>query len=241
MNGRHLFSVYLAADDVGSLETTGHMKDDSPSAFFDLSWLAVRAAPPEAIVAALGLTDPVPATWRQGLNAVCGDYWDFDAPASSFLSRVFITPEITGWRLAVGGWLGGTVGEKPGSSVAGYCRMLSREFGDAHAFTTQGRMDWYSWCLARSGEVYRHFLWADEPLVDEGTPTPVEMRSREDSAKPADWRPSEILVMAIAGECSFDPSKMDSMRIAGTGWLAVTAWGRHHGVPSRSLDDEPAT
>jgi hypothetical protein len=215
------------------------MADDFPIAFSDLSWLAVRAAPPEAIIAALDLSDPVRVTWRQGLNAVLGDYWDFDAPPNAFLSRVFITPKVAGWRLAVGGWLGGMDEEEPGSDIADYCRRLSREFGEAHAFTTQGRMDWYSWCLARSGVVYRHFVWADSPVVDTGAPTPTEARLRKKgSRRPADWYPSEAMVMAIAGECSIAPNQLATMKSAGPGYLAVTAWGRQHGVPSRSLDDQ---
>jgi hypothetical protein len=215
------------------------MVDDCPIAFFDLSWLAVRAAPPEAILAALDLSAPAPVTWRRGLNAVCGDFWDFKAPSQAFLSRVFITPEVSGWRLAIGGWLGGADQEHPGVEVADYCRRLSAKFGDAHAFTTQGRMDWYCWCLARGGVVYRQFFWADSPLVDAGAPTRVEARSRDEaSGRPRAWCPSEGLVMAIAGECSIDPSRLGSMRSAGPGYLAVSAWGREHGVPSRPPDDD---
>lgn len=214
------------------------MVADTPIAFFDLSWLMVRSASPEAIIAALDLSDPIPATWRQGINAAAGDFWDFDAPPDAFLSRVFITPEVGGWRLAVGGWLGGTDREQPGRDVADYCRRLSREFGEAHAFTTQGRMDWYSWCLARAGTVYRHLLWAGSPLVDEGSPTPAELRAREeDSHRPLGWRPGEGVVMAVAGECSISPLAMESMQNTGSGCIAVTAWGRQHGVPSRSLDE----
>jgi len=84
------------------------MVDEAPISFFDLSWLAVRAAPLEAAITALDLSDPVPVTWRQGMKAVCGDYWDLEAPLQAFLSRVFITPEVSGWRLVVGGWLGDT-------------------------------------------------------------------------------------------------------------------------------------
>jgi hypothetical protein len=215
------------------------MSADSPIAFFDLSWLAVRKAHPEAITTALDLSDPQSVTWRQGLNAVIGDFWDFDAHPSAFLSRVYITPEVDGWRLAIGGWLGGTDRKQPGGDVAGYCRRLSREFGEAHAFTTQGRMDWYSWCLARSGTIVRLFLWAETTLADEGTPTPVEVQSRnERSAGPDGWRPSETVVMAIAGECSIDPEQLPALNGQGTGYLATTAWGRRNGVPSRSLDDE---
>jgi len=100
-------------------------------------------------------------------------------------------------------------------------------------------MDWYSWCLARDGAVYRHFFWDDSPLIDEGAPTPVEVRSREEAAaQRRRWYPSEGLVMAIAEESSVDPSQINSLQGTGLGHLAVTAWGREHGVPSRSLDDD---
>jgi hypothetical protein len=49
------------------------MVDDTPIAFFDASWLAVKAAPPDAIVEALELSDPRPVTWRQGLIPTRGD------------------------------------------------------------------------------------------------------------------------------------------------------------------------
>lgn len=215
------------------------MVDDVPIEFFDVSWLAVRAASAEALLAALDLSDPAPVSWRRGVGAVCGDYWDFDAPLQSSLSRVFISPEIGGWRLAIGGWLGGADLERLGAETARFCRRLSKEFDDAHAFTTQGRMDWYSWCLARDGSVFRRFFWADdEPLVDKGRPTPIEARSREEAVgRPGGWSPSESLVMALAAEYSIDPGRLASMQSVGQGFLAVTAWGRKHGVPSRSLDD----
>jgi hypothetical protein len=210
---------------------------DSPVAFFDLSWLVVRAAP-EAIIATLDLFDPKPATWRQGINATTGDYWDFDSSPSAFLSRVFITPEIGGWRLVVGGWLGGTDHERPGRDVANYCRRLSREFGEAHAFTSQGRMDWYSWCLTKAGTIDRHFLWAGSPLVNEGSPTSAELQMRhENSHSPLGWRPNESMVMAVACECSISPLELESIQSTGSGCIAVTEWGRRHGVPSRSLEE----
>jgi hypothetical protein len=37
--------------------------------------------------------------------------------------------------------------------------------------------------------------------------------------------------MAITGECSIDPSRLESMRSAGPSYLAVSAWGVEHGVP----------
>ncbi len=218
------------------------MAKDTPIAFFDVSWIAVRDATTEAIISVLDLSDPTPSTWRQGLNAVIGDFWDFDAPTNAFLSRVFVTPKIGGWRLAIGGWLGGAQkrGKKPGSDVAGYCAHLSREFEAAHAFTSQGRMDWYSWCLASSGSIIRQFIWDESVVVDEGAPPPAERRSREAAVKPNGWRPSEGVVTAIAAECSVDPLQLHSLQSVGTGCVAVTAWGRKHGIPTRSLDNDLA-
>lgn len=213
------------------------MLPDSPIEFFDLSWLAVRPMAPEVIIAALDLSDPYPATWRQGINATAGDFWDFDAPDLAHLSRVFITPEVAGWQLVVGGWLGGSDLEDPGRDVAGYCRKLSSQSGEAHAFTTQGRMDWYSWCLARSGTIQRHFLWAECPLIDEGTPTAVELEYRHGADGSLGWQPDESAVMAIANECSVGPDQLGLLQSTGTGLLVTTAWGRKHGVPSRNLDD----
>jgi hypothetical protein len=214
------------------------MAADSPIAFFDLSWLAIRAAPPERIIAALDLSSPTPTSWRQGINAAVGDFWDFDAPPAAFLSRVFVTPEVAGWRLAVGGWFGGTDRERPGRDVSDSCRQLSGLFGEAHAFTSQGRMDWYSWCLARAGTIDRHFLWAESLLMDDGCPTPAELQVRhEDSRRPIRWRPDEGVVMAVARESSICPLELESMQTSGSGYIAVTAWGRQRGVPSRSLDE----
>lgn len=216
------------------MDTTG----ESPIEFYDMSWLAVHGdATAEDIIAALGLSDPMPVTWRQGLNAVRGDFWDFDAPPEAYLSRVFITPVVAGWRLAIGGWVGGHDQQRPGRDVAGYCQQLSRAFGAANAFTSQGRMDWYGWCLARSGVVYRHFLWQEATIEDSGTPTPAEVASRTGCHKP-DWRPDEELVMAIAGETSISPLGMGTLASTGMGCLARTDWGRKNGVPARSLDQD---
>src|SRR5690242_4738357 len=97
-------------------------------AFFDMSWLAVRGADPRSLLAPLELSHPVAVTWEQGLEAVCGDFWDIEAPLDSHLARVFLTPQVGDWVLAIGGWFGGS--EELGlRGVAELCRSLSRSFG----------------------------------------------------------------------------------------------------------------
>lgn len=172
---------------------------------------------------------------------MCGDYWDLMPLLNTHMARVYVTPLVSGWRLAIGGWFG--AGVEPGDGgnshrkIAGYCRKLSREFGEAHAFTTQGRMDWYAWTLARDGKVFRSFVWACEVSVDRGQLTPPELRWREQEFEDdEDWQPFEDEVMQMAAEYSVNPETFGpKTRSVGSGFLAATAWERKNGVPQRPL------
>jgi len=203
---------------------------DEPFPFYDMSWLAAAHASPQLIMEVLDLSDPVVVTWKQGLAAVCGDYWDFDADIDAHLSRVYITPSIRGWRLAVGGWVGKSdeSGQEGFETVVGYCQRLSALCGEANAFTSQNRMGWYSWVLARSGKPYRKFLADRHHEVDQGGPVPAELR-------PADFL--EDTVMWIAEDTSICLRTLDAnTECDGEGLLAITAWGRQNGVPKRRLE-----
>src|SRR5262245_19358295 len=131
------------------------MAHDVPEALDDTSWLAVKGGTVEVIVRVLTLFDPKPATWAQGMEVV-GGYHDA-CPANEWrgLAGVFITPMVRGWRLAVGDYVGAAPLNRSADDlrtswrrVAGWCRRLSQEFSEAHAFTDQAQMDWYTWILA---------------------------------------------------------------------------------------------
>jgi hypothetical protein len=201
------------------------MPDQQPIGLWDVSWLVVPETNPGDLLAALDLSEPTPVTWRQGLAAVCGDYWDFDEDLGVHLSRVFLPPPIRGWQLVIGGWFGGQEGDERLDEVAQICRSLSGRFDRAYAFTTQGRMEFFAWTLAENGTVWRHFVWDGEVVVDSGAPVAAEQAE-----------PSETLVAAIAGELSLNPFDLGvTDQETALGLLATTAWGREHGVPSRSL------
>jgi hypothetical protein len=224
------------------------MVKDHPIALDDISWLAVKCSKPEAIIRTLALADPVPATWQQGLNAVGGDYFD-DRPDWAELSRVFITPAVQGWRLVIGGWVAaGPIRRERGDHrniwrrVAGFCRRLSQEFGQAHAFTDQGRMDWFSWILARDGRVYRQMVFEDDQfLSNRGKPTVIEAQHRAEFVPEEwleKWAPDSAVVSAIAGEVSVNPREFgEGTRSVGKGFIAVTSWGKEYGVSQRDLAD----
>jgi hypothetical protein len=208
------------------------MKVDHPQSFYDISWLAVKNGDPEEVMKILQLSNPQPSTWSMGLEAVLGDFWDFDEQSDVQFSRVFVTPKVNGWLLVIGGFLVGA-GEEGVKEIAGYCERLSEVYGEACAFTSQGRMDLYSWVIAKDGKIKRMFEWDGDVSVDEGEPTPVERELRESDD---DWAPSEVDVMTIAGEVSIDPGRLGpDMTVEGAGFLVTTASGRLHGIPQRQL------
>jgi hypothetical protein len=224
------------------------MPKDHPLALDDISWLAVKRGQPEVILRILALSDPVPATWQQGLNAVGGDYFD-GPPDWAELSRVFITPLVHGWRLVIGGWVAAGPMRRERDDqrnswrrVAGYCRRLSREFAQAHAFTDQGRMDWFSWILARDGRVYRQMVFEDDQfLTNRGKPTRIEAQHRAAFVPDEvleQWAPDSGAVSAIAAEVSVNPREFGKgTKSSGQGFLAVTPWGQKYGVPQRRLEE----
>jgi hypothetical protein len=233
-------SYSLAVGAVDSMATDQLIVDDT-------SWLAVKDASVDAVVHLLSLSPQRPADWRRGLEAAAGDYEEFFESRSEWeeLACVFVTPMVRGWRLVVGDYLGaGPATRSRGDNrngwrtVAGWCRRLSREFGQAHAFTDQAQLDWYSWILARDGTVFRQAVFADGGfLSDRGDPTGIEARLRArfvpDEIR-RKWQPDVGDVPAIAGEWSVNPWKLGSVcKKNSLGVVAVTPWGRSHGVRNK--------
>ncbi len=210
---------------------------DPPEAIDDTSWLAVKGGTVEAIVRVLALSNPQPATWSRGIEIIGGN--DEDCPDDwPQLAGVYITPIVRGWRLAIGDYLGAGPMTRDSDDqrtswrrVAGWCRRLSREFGEAHAFTDQAQMDWFAWVLANDGTVLRQAVFEDgEFLSDRGLPSGVEARlvARFRPDELGDyWRPDVGHVPAIAGEHSINPCRLGPRtRTVGQGFVALTPWGR---------------
>jgi hypothetical protein len=222
------------------------MTQETPEALDDASWIAVKGGTVEAIVKALDLSDPKPAAWTQGMDVVGGNHDDCPAEWGE-LAGVYITPLVRGWRLVVGHYVGAAPLVRPEDDlrtgwrkVAGWCRRLSREFGEAHAFTDQAQMDWYSWILARDGTVIRQVVFEDgEFRSDRGRPAGVEarlvarFRPNEISSR---WQPDVGDVPRIAGECSINPWRIGPRTLlVGPGFVALTPWGRRQGVAFSGL------
>jgi hypothetical protein len=204
--------------------------------FYDISWLAVRGADPEAMLSELGLSDERPVDFRAGYGAVWGDQWNFDAPLDADLARVLVTPRIADWCLAIGGWLAlelETPRYAPHRPLRAWLERLSRNHGAAAAFTIQARSDWYGWMMARDGKLTREFLWADEVVVDRGSLAASEAASRRKTSGKR-WRPEASDILEVAAETSIAPKRVvDGVPAGRSCLLATTAWGRDHGVPSQ--------
>ena len=170
------------------------------------AWLAVRDTEPGAIIAAIGLRDLGPVSWRDGLDVA---YVTDD--------RVILTPPLPGarhatWVLAVGRWwlTGGAV-----DTVT-----LSRDLDtEVQYFATSRTEEWHHWERAVAGVLVRRFsflgqsgevtAWRGDPDATEvalGLPTEPEDR---------DILIAESDVMRVAGAWSVDPSALDGQPAPG--------------------------
>ncbi len=139
----------------------------------DGAWYALRTTDQAAVLDALDLTDPVPATMRMGFA------WPWDAtmygPRGHRYPEVFVTPALDGWTLvfcndALGAATPGSTSIQ--SRYAMYRRMeqLSQRFGIAHWYESFGEYSYgefvsSQWCIARDGEISMHCVSSDDVWV----------------------------------------------------------------------------
>jgi hypothetical protein len=120
-------------------------------------WLAIRNHRLPAIQAALGLHNPRPCTWEEGLSD--------DA-------RLFISPPVKGWTLVVGSGL-----PDPTEDVDVCYRFLldlSRKVGVVHYFSVSRILLDHTWVQVDHGRVIRAYAWSGKSLWNQGKPTPEE-------------------------------------------------------------------
>ncbi|QIS16431.1 hypothetical protein [Nocardia arthritidis] len=157
-------------------------------------WFAVPTTDQAAVLEAMDLHNPAPATLRMGFDRyrwertwqplpINSFSWPSEYQPNSYLDRgVFVTPGLDGWTLIVGdtAWADGIYGDEPDDEVRRRCRQLSRRFGTAH---------WYShgdnghgwdadWCVAADGVLQQGCVVLDDEVVvlpdDSGRKSTVE-------------------------------------------------------------------
>jgi hypothetical protein len=120
-------------------------------------WLAVKGRNLLAVQSALGLHNPKPCSWSEGL---AGD------------EKLFIAPPVKGWILVMGAGL-----PDPSDDVDACFRFVvsvSRKLGQVQFFSASRVLQHHAWVKADGGRVLRAYAWAGRTLWQQGKRTAAE-------------------------------------------------------------------
>lgn len=168
------------------------------------AWLAIRSRSIEAVQSALGLGNPQPCTWIEGLSGE---------------RHLFIAPPVRGWIIVVGSNL-----PDPAEDVDACFRFLtglSRKLGHVQFFSASRVLGQHAWARLENGRVVRAYAWADRTLWDQGVKTPAELElgikcfRYLEQPKSSGFGPSDFVssntekVPLLAARWSLDPAEID--------------------------------
>ncbi|MFG3257162.1 HEAT repeat domain-containing protein [Streptomyces sp. NPDC048172] len=219
----------LEERDLRVLERLVRMKvaDDVPSSLGAHRWLAVPGDAYERLFDIIGLHDRRPCTLAMGRSAMADDMAVVrDAEGKEqVVYRVFVTPELDGWRLV---YADTPLGDMDWD-IEELLDELSAACGEAQFFYEDGHSGTMVWAVSEDGVPRRAYWrhsdpeWQGEPLAwEEG----VDADAEDLDGQPSD----EDSVSRAAPELSLDPELVgDRTRMRGHGWLAVTSPDVGHG------------
>ncbi len=119
-------------------------------------WLAIKSQNLLVVQAALGLNNPIPCCWTEGLE-----------------KKLFIAPPMKGWVLVVGSGL-----PEPSDDVDRCYRFLthlSRKLGHVQLFSLNRVLNHHAWVRADGGRIVRAYAWAGRTIWKEGIRTRPEI------------------------------------------------------------------
>jgi hypothetical protein len=169
-------------------------------------WLAVRSGNPQLVQAALGLNNPTPCSWEEGLSAV-QDH------------KLFISPAIRGWILVIGSNL-----PEPADDVDrcfGFLMGLSRKLGHVQFFSLNRAVNHHAWVQVELGVVRRAYAWGGRTLWNQGVMTRAEIdlglkchrygegEERIDFGRPDPAALNTERLPLLASRWSVDPTSID--------------------------------
>jgi hypothetical protein len=167
-------------------------------------WMAVRAADPKRVQAALGLNQPTPCSWTEGMTG-----------ARSF----FVGPVVNGWIIITGSGL-----PNPSCDVDECYRFLIRisgQLGEVQLFHADRILHHHAWARAENGFVTRAYAWAGETIWNQGRKTPAETElsmkcfgygeePNADSWAAVEWTAANVgKVPLLATRWSLDPARIN--------------------------------
>lgn len=226
----------LDEQDRRALERLARIKTSGPGAddvepLPEHWWFAVPGDTYEGLFTALGLHDRRPCTLSIGNSATQqGDTAVVTRPDGSRHTayRVFVTPELDGWRLV---YADTPLGE--GQWGLTELAAISAECGHAQMFFQEDSMDAMTWAVAENGTVRRAYERYQEPEWT-GDPMPWETPITADPDYDPDYQvpgaSAETEVEGAAKALSLYPPDIGpGTTVRGHGWLAVTEEGVGHG------------
>ena len=169
-------------------------------------WVAIRSTNPQAVQAALGLHNPTPCSWMDGMARVSDE-------------KLFISPPVNGWVLVVGSLL-----PEPSEDVDAcfrFLQRLSRELGEVQFFSVNRAVGHHAWARFECGRALRGYAWAGETIWNQGHKTWAERKlalrcydycegdGRSHFAQLERSRANADKVLLLASIWSLDPSSID--------------------------------
>ncbi|MFI8252253.1 hypothetical protein [Streptomyces filamentosus] len=213
-----------------------HEVPSAPSAVLSGWWIAVPGATYEGLFDAFDLHDRRPVTCAAGVAAAEGREIDVPAGADGAArtaGRVFVTPELDGWRLLFGPF--SLLVPDTWDGMVETVERVSAHCGRAQFFFLDDAGGSDVWMVAEEGRVIRQYACESDPEW-EGDPLPWESLAADDP----DLDPEYDEVPPHAGTAgareacahlSVDPDAVGPDTVVrGHGWLALTAPGVDHGA-----------
>ncbi|MBU2668734.1 HEAT repeat domain-containing protein [Actinoplanes bogorensis] len=188
-------------------------------------WLALPTGDQAAVLEALDLSEPRPATMRLGRAAVESASHG-PGPDERRRAIVFVSPQLDDWTLVFGYWA-------PDRELDAI-RELSTRFGQAQAYWYDDQTGSSGWTIAESGQVIRHYSDAGEEPIGERLPIELTKPTFADMEElpPEEWPTDDDYcdALAVAATMSISPAELGpDTRVRGNGVLALTRAGREYG------------
>lgn len=191
---------------------------DLPRSFTDFNgWLCIKGATPQEVIKTLGLKNSYEANWESGLKAA----------NENFMKKVFVSPLIGGYVLAIG-YIPFGVKNSVKEELAVLDKIADR-FDEMTCFSTQSTVDIHVWAKYVNGKLKRGYGWLGESgeiYLKEGNMTPEELKlgfNKLITDTDCDWEtvtlPDTEHVFAIAKAWGVAPDLSDVNGTESTGFV----------------------
>ena len=219
-----LIASRVAAPRVAERNLVFDTSPDRPCSFGpDMSWIAIKTGNTSAVVAALGVDDPIQANWNCGIGTIYS--------AEFGENRIFVSSPVDGWVFVVGTGLPHPHGRAFVDKCTPLLLHLGERFKDVQYFASYPELDFFAWSKLVSGRLIRAFGVGDEGVMwVRGRTTREErmlglklfelrgVRGRKgDAGGELLMHPTQDHVMRLAGHWSLNPTLIDTAAAADLG------------------------